>query len=373
VAVTADGEQLPYDALVLATGSRALLPPIEGIERAVPFRTRHDVRTIRGRTNGARRAVVIGGGLLGLEAARAVANRGIAVTVVHLADRLMERQLDATAGRMLERALRRQGIDVLCGRTTTSIDDDRVCLAGGETIEADLVIVAAGVVPETGLAARAGIEVGRGVLVDDSLRTNVPGIWAVGECAEHRGALVGLAAPALAMARAAGADIAGTPAAYLPGPASTRLKVAGIDLFCAGALEGHDELVALDTREGRYRREVYGDGTLTGAILLGDTTQAPALAEQLRTGVVPAENAELLICACNGVSRSTILSCGASDLEGVKRATRASTGCGGCAGAVEGLLREAAEVGFQAVQLEPAEAIEVLVRRPVEVRRAGRQ
>ena len=119
---------------MLATGSRALLPPIAGIERAIAFRTRHDVRTIRGRANGARRAVVIGGGLLGLEAARAVANRGIAVTVVHLADRLMERQLDATAGRMLERALREQGIDVLCGRTTTSIQDDRVRLAGGEEL-----------------------------------------------------------------------------------------------------------------------------------------------------------------------------------------------------------------------------------------------
>jgi NAD(P)H-nitrite reductase large subunit len=274
---------------------------------------------------------------------------------------------------MLERTLREQGIDVRCGRTTTSIHEDRVRLAGGEEIETDLVIVAAGVVPETELARRAGIEVGRGVLVDDSLRTSVPGIWAVGECAEHRGALVGLAAPALAMARAAGADIAGTPSAYLPGPASTRLKVAGVDLFCAGALEGADELVALDTRAGRYRREVYSDGRLTGAILLGDTTHAPSLTEQLRTGVVPDADADLLICACNGVSRSTILACGASDLEGVQRATRAATGCGGCAGAVEGLLREAAEVGFQAVQLEPAEAIEVLVRRPVEVRRAGRQ
>ncbi len=214
------------------------------------------MRTIRGRAHGARRAVVIGGGLLGLEAARAVANRGIAVTVVHLADRLMERQLDAAAGRMLERALRLQGIEVLCGRTTTSIHDDRVCLAGGEEIPADLVIVAAGVAPETGLAARAGLEVGRGVLVDDSLRTSAPGVWAVGECAEHRGAVVGLVAPALAMARAAGADVAGAPAAYLPGPAATRLKVAGIDLFCAGELEGDDEVVALDTRAGRYHREV---------------------------------------------------------------------------------------------------------------------
>ncbi len=241
VARTAKGE-IAYDALVLATGSRPFIPPIEGIERAISFRTRHDVRTIRGRTHGARRAVVIGGGLLGLEAARAVANRGIAVTVVHLAGQLMERQLDATAGRMLERALAAQGIDVACDAMTTAIHDDRVELSTGETIAADLVVVAAGVVPEVELARRMGVQTDRGILVDDSLRTNLPGVWAVGECAEHRGMLVGLVAPALAMARAAGADIAGAPAAYLPARTATRLKVAGIDLFCSGELDGDDEV-----------------------------------------------------------------------------------------------------------------------------------
>ena len=200
---------------------------------------------------------MIGGGLLGLEAARAVANRGIAVTVVHLGARLMERQLDATAGRMLERALRGQGIDVLCERMTTAIHDDRVELHDGEAIPADLVVIAAGVVPEVELAKRMGVQIDRGVLVDDSLRTNLPGVWAVGECAEHRGQLVGLVAPALEMARAAAADIAGSPAAYLPGPVATRLKVAGIDLFSMGELDGDDEVVALDTRAGHYRREVY--------------------------------------------------------------------------------------------------------------------
>ena len=360
VATTARGETVPYDALVLATGSRALLPPIDGIERAIPFRTRHDVRTLRGRTHGARRAVVIGGGLLGLEAARAIANRGVAVTVIHLGDRLMERQLDATAGRMLERALREQGIEVRCESMTTAIGEDRVELHSGETIAADLVIVAAGVVPEVGLATRMGLQVDRGILVDDSLRTSVPGVWAVGECAEHRGKLVGLVAPALAMARAAAADIAGTPAAYLPGPVATRLKVAGIDLYCMGELEGSDEVVALDTRAGHYRREVYRGGELVGTIVLGEPPTV-------------AGDADPLICACNGVTRRAILDCGATDLEGVRRATRASTGCGSCATAVQALLDEAAEVGFQAVQAEGEKAIEVLVRGPVEVRRAGGQ
>ncbi|WP_157591784.1 molybdopterin-dependent oxidoreductase [Solirubrobacter soli] len=359
VARTARGE-VPYDALVLATGSKPFIPPIEGIERAIAFRTRHDVRTIRGRTHGARRAVVIGGGLLGLEAARAVANRGIAVTVVHLAGQLMERQLDATAGRMLERALATQGIDVACDAMTTAIHDDRVELSTGATIAADLVIVAAGVQPETTLARTMGVQIDRGILVDDSLRTNVPGVWAVGECAEHRGVLVGLVAPALAMARAAAADIAGTPAAYLPARAATRLKVAGIDLFCSGELDGDDEVIALDTRAGHYRREVYRAGELVGTIVLGD---APAFATE--------GDADPLVCVCNGVRRSQIQAC--RDFDDVKRTTRAATGCGGCAPQVKALLAEAAEVGFQAVQAEPTETIEVLVRRPVEVRRAGRQ
>ncbi|RKQ92949.1 ferredoxin-nitrate reductase [Solirubrobacter pauli] len=350
VATLADGTQLAYDALVFATGSRPLLPPIDGIERATPFRTRHDVRTIRGRANGARRAVVIGGGLLGLEAARAIANRGIAVTVVHLADRLMERQLDATAGRMLERALRGQGIDVLCSTSTTRVLDGGVELADGTTIEAQLVVVAAGVVPEVLLAERIGLETDRGVLVDDSMRTSVPGVWAVGECAEHRGVTVGLVAPALAMARAAGADIAGQPAAYVPAPLSTKLKVAGIDLFCSGQLEGDDEAVQLDTRAGYYRREVYRGEQLVGEIVLGDPPVA--------AGAAP----DPIVCACHRVTRSEIQA---------GRPGLAGTGCGSCADQVRSIREEAAQVGFQAVQAEGAEAVEVVMRGPVEVGRAG--
>jgi ferredoxin-nitrate reductase len=243
---------------------------------------------------------------------------------------------------------------------TTAIHEDRVELSTGETIAADLVIVAAGVTPETSLARRMGVQVDRGILVDDSLRTNLPGVWAVGECAEHRGLLVGLVAPAQAMARAAAADIAGTPSAYLPRRAATRLKVAGIDLYCSGELDGEDEVVVLDTRARHYRRDVYRGDELVGSIVLGDPPRLDA-------------GGDPLVCACNGVTRTAILDSGASDLAGVKAATRASTGCGSCAGAVQALLDEAAEVGFQAVQLEPPKAIEVLVRGPVEVRRAGGQ
>jgi NAD(P)H-nitrite reductase large subunit len=243
---------------------------------------------------------------------------------------------------------------------TTRIAGDHVELHDGRRIDADLVVVAAGVVPEISLARRMGLQVDRGVLVDDSLRSSIPGVWAVGECAEHRGQLVGLVAPAKAMARAAAADIAGTPAAYLPGPVATKLKVAGVDLFCMGELEGTDEVVALDTRAGHYRREVYRGDELVGRIVLGDPPPA-------------ARDDDPLVCACNNVTRRAILDSGATDLETARRVTRAATGCGSCSSAVKALLAEAAEVGFQAVQVEGEKAIEVLVRGPVEVRRAGGQ
>ena len=246
---------------------------------------------------------------------------------------------------MLERALRGQGIDVLCNRTTTAIHDDRVELSSGEVIEAQLVIVAAGVTPEVELARRIGLEVGRGVLVDDSLRTSLPGVWAVGECAEHRGAIVGLVAPALAMARAAGADIAGKPASYIPAPVSTKLKVAGIDLFCSGELEADDEVIALDTRAGYYRREVYRGSSVGGP----DRPRRSARARGRREGPgrvrVPQRHA----------------------LADPGRADQGRDGLRLCARAVASILEEAAEVGFQAVQVEGAKAIEVIVRRPVKV------
>jgi len=233
---------------------------------------------------------------------------------------------------------------------TTAIHADRVELSTGETIPADLVIVAAGVQPEITLARAMGVQVDRGVLVDDSLRTSVPRVWAVGECAEHRGVTVGLVAPALAMARAAGADIAGQPAAYVPAPVSTKLKVAGIDLFCSGELEGDDEVVALDTRAGFYRREVYRGERLVGEIVLGDPP--------VTAGAV----ADPIVCACHRVTRSEIQA---------GRAGLAGTGCGSCADQVRSIQQEAAQVGFQAVQVEGAKAIEVVMRGPVEVRGAG--
>jgi ferredoxin-nitrate reductase len=345
----ADGARVGYDELVLAIGSAPWLPPVDGLDRANvhAFRSLADMRAIRAAAKRATTAVVVGGGLLGLEAARGLRELGVDTTVVHLADRLMELQLDPLAARVLERRIRGLGIKVRCEQRTEAITDAGVALQDGTVIAADLVVFATGIRPEVALARDAGLEVGRGVLVDDNLRASEPGVWAVGECAEHRGVTVGLVAPALQMARAAGADIAGKPASYVPGPVSTKLKVAGIDLFCAGELEADDEVVALDTRAGYYRREVYRGEQRVGQIVLGDP---PAL---------DGEVVDPVVCACLNVTKSEIQA---------GRAGKAGTGCGSCAAMVASIQAEAAEVGFQAVQTEVAEAIEVVVRRPVEVR-----
>ncbi|HEX6389795.1 MAG TPA: molybdopterin-dependent oxidoreductase, partial [Solirubrobacteraceae bacterium] len=296
----ADGEVLDYDDLVLATGSHPFVPPVPGAD--LPgvhvFRTRADARAILAAAREAKRAVVIGGGLLGLEAARALSERGVRTTVIHLVDRLMEQQLDGPAASLLQRALRDLRIGVRTNARTEAITGDgraeRIVLADGEEIEADLVVIAAGIKPAVDLAKTAGLEVERGVLVDDEMRTSVPGIRAVGECAEHRGNVYGLWAPLLEQARALGASLADRPAAFLGATPATTLKVAGIDLFCCGRVTAgprDEEVLALDTRRCRYRRLLVSeDGRLAGAILLGDLRDARALRELLDSNdEVPSE------------------------------------------------------------------------------------
>jgi ferredoxin-nitrate reductase len=364
----ADGDVLAYDDLVLATGSRPFVPPVPGADlpHVRTFRSRADARAILAAAATARRAVVIGGGLLGLEAARGLRQQGLHTTVVHLADRLMELQLDGPAASLLERALRDVGVRTRTGARTEAITAEGVVLAGGETVPADLVVIAAGIRPETDLAATAGLEVGRGVLVDDELRTSVPGVRAVGECAEHRGTVYGLWAPLQAQCRALGASLAGRPAAFLGAPAATTLKVAGIELFCCGRVtagERDEEVLALDSRRGRYRRLlVDADGRLAGAILLGDLRDAKRLRELLADrepvpddlldalasgpGEAPDDGDPAVnVCSCQGVSRGAILHAirdrGLTTVAQVSEHTRAATGCGGCRPEVEALLARA--------------------------------
>ncbi|HET8813358.1 MAG TPA: molybdopterin-dependent oxidoreductase [Solirubrobacterales bacterium] len=351
-----------YDALVVATGSRPFVPPISGVDdpRVLAFRTTADVRAIESAAGGARRAAVIGGGLLGLEAAAGLRRHELQVTVVEAAPHLMPQQLDPAAAAMLAKALEGLGIRSVCGVSAERCGADGVTLRGGEEIEADMTVVAAGVRPETSLAREAGIEVGRGVLVDGEMRTSAPSVWAVGECAEHDGTVYGLWAPVAAQARVAGASVAGDAAVFQREVPATNLKVAGVSLFAGGADgEEGDELVWIDGRRGVYRRLVLEGDRLAAATLLGDVSGARELSSLLRSGEAAPE--ELLappggataprapepadlICSCNAVNRGQIeAAIGARDLRSVAevgRETRAGTGCGSCQSEIEAILRE---------------------------------
>jgi nitrite reductase (NADH) large subunit len=286
--VTVDGGQrLPYDKLLLATGSRPLAPPIPGL--ALPgvraFRDIADIEAMTAAAAGAhRRAVVIGGGLLGLEAAWGLKRRGMSVAVVHLMPTLMERQLDAAAAALLQRDLAARGIDFHCNAQTEEILGDNhaqgVVLADGREIAADLVVLAIGIRPNIELARAAGLDVNRGILVGDDMATSDRDIHAVGECIEHNGQVFGLVAPIWEQARVCGARLAGDDrAVYLPQPVFTSLKITGVDVFSAGALaaldDGDDEITLHDAGRGLYRKIVLRDGRIVGTVLYGGAADGP--------------------------------------------------------------------------------------------------
>jgi ferredoxin-nitrate reductase len=361
------GGRHPYDALVLATGSRPFVPPVPGVDlpHVDSFRTWRDADALAATPPGTR-AVVVGGGLLGLEAAAGLHARGVRVTVVELAGHLMSQQLDPGAAAILHRRLEAQGIACLVGHSAARIERDHVVLDNGAELVAERVVVAAGVRAETALARAAGLECGRGIVVDDELRTSAPAVWAVGECAEHRGTVYGLWAPLADQARVAGAGIAGDPAAFRGTTTATTLKVSGVDVYAGGASaaaarEGCDEIVLSDTRRGIYSRLVLDGDRLTAAALVGDASVARRLTELLRSGsevpsellgpgassgsAAAADPAETL-CSCNAVTvgevQAAIRRDGLSTVSQVGLRTRATTGCGGCAGDVQQLLDAAA-------------------------------
>lgn len=295
---------VPFDTLVLATGSEPIRLPLPGIELpgVLTFRTQDDVAAMLARTGGSLRAVVIGGGLLGLEAAYGLAKAGAAVTVVHLMDRLMERQLDGRAGEILKDALEARGIEVLLETESAAIEGkDKVeglRLADGRVLPADLIVMAAGIRPRTELAQVAGVAVARGILVDDRLRTNVPNIYALGECAEHRGVCYGLVEPAYEQARVLAQHLAGTKAAYEGSLLATNLKVSGVDVFSAGDFLGGadcEPILFADPEHGVYRKIIVKDERVAGAVLLGDTTDALWYLALMRSGTSIAAMREDLV------------------------------------------------------------------------------
>jgi assimilatory nitrate reductase electron transfer subunit len=378
------GSDVSYDELVLATGSRAWLPPIDGMAdpNVVTFRDLADCERIIDLACPGARFAVLGGGLLGCEAARGLAGRGVDVTLVHPKPHLMERQLDGGAGEVLAGTLRRLGIDVLLGRTAVAWEAGAglrcagSAIPGGELVTADALVVAAGVRAETGIAAEAGIAVDRGVLVDDRLGTSDARIHAIGDCAQHSGAAAGLVQPGWEQAGVL-ADLltAEDPGARYRGtPPVTRLKARDVDLATVGepgALDGTraEVLRFADPVGGRYASlALHGDRVVGGA-MIGLPDAAASMIQFFDTGMpAPADRLGLLlgralpgapetadpghlpasavVCRCNTVTKGALVAAwraGATDVPALSRATRAGTGCGSCGDTVRGICAWLAE------------------------------
>jgi nitrite reductase (NADH) large subunit len=290
----ADGSSLRYSKLVLATGSSPirLSKPGMCLPGVFTFRDFADVDALKNAAQAGSRAVVIGGGLLGIEAAYGLARSGVRARLVHLVDRLMERQLDARSGALLRQAIEAAGIEVLLEADTARIvGTDRasgVELADGRMLEADFVVCAVGIRPQARLARDAGLVVERGIVVDDRLTTSDSRISAIGECVEHRGIVYGLVEPAYEQAKVLARALAGdTSARYIGSAIATKLKVSGVNVFSAGEFEDGpaSEIITLeDEGEGTYRKLVVRDGRLVGAVLVGDTADAPWYLDLLRSG-----------------------------------------------------------------------------------------
>jgi nitrite reductase (NADH) large subunit len=371
-----DGSVTPYDVLLLATGSNAFMPPIQGLDKdgVFAFRTLDDTRALLERSRQGTKAVVIGGGLLGLEAARGLQVQGCDVTVVHLMSTLMERQLDPDGGQYLLGKMEDLGVKVLLGRTTTAIlgngHVEGVALSDDSIVEADVVVVAAGIRPNVELAHKAGIAVNRGVLVNDYMETSADDIFAVGECVEHAGVCYGLVAPLFEQGKVLAATMTGNRGPTYTGTVqAAKLKIMGVDVFSAGDWsEQNAEPVRYEDRAlGVYKKLTVRDGKLAGVILVGDVSDSHRYMDWLRTSAdltsqrkhllfpPPSADAGLdvaamadsaTICGCVGVTKGTIIEAihekGVNTMSQLKECTRASTSCGSCTSLCQDLLRAVA-------------------------------
>jgi nitrite reductase (NADH) large subunit len=380
-----DGTGTPYDKLIIATGSRAFVPPIPGIHRpgrgyhqgVFPFRTLDDTRNMIRYAREHERAVVIGGGLLGLEAARGLQNHLSHVTLVHADGHLMNTQLDAQAGAILQCSVEKLGIEVVTSAITTEILGNHsvtgVKLKDGRTIPCDVVVVAAGIRANSHVAETSGLVVERGIVVDDQMRCqDEPDIYAVGECAQHRGETYGLVAPLWDQARVLADHITGRDpdAAYHGSRVATKLKVAGVDVAAMGLKEPErdddETLVFSEPKKGVYKSVIIRGGRLVGATLVGDVKKVAFLMQAFDRGLaLPEERVELMfdlggppaevsaaeladdaqVCNCNGVTKGTIAACvhdGCKTVSGVMDKTRAGKGCGTCKGLVTQIVDWAA-------------------------------
>ncbi|MBS7660367.1 NAD(P)/FAD-dependent oxidoreductase [Pseudomonas lalucatii] len=378
--VADDGSEAEYDRLLIATGSNPFILPIPGkdLDGVIGYRDIADTQMMMETAKTHKHAVVIGGGLLGLEAANGLKLRGMDVTVVHIGDWLLERQLDRTAGDLLQKSLEDRGLKFLLPKHTAELLDNgegRVCAVkfkDGEVIPADLVVMAAGIRPNTELAEKAGIACNRGILVDDTLQTFDPRVYAIGECASHRGIAYGLVAPLFEQAKVCANHLAQLGfSRYQGSVTSTKLKVTGIDLFSAGEFmgaEGTETITLSDPIGGVYKKLVIKDDVLVGACLYGDTADGGWYFRQIREnhnvgeirdhlmfgegaiGDVGHQGADktanmpdsMEVCGCNGVCKGSIVRAiqenGLFSVDEVKKHTKAASSCGSCAGLVEQIL-----------------------------------
>ncbi len=368
--------EVPYDKLVVATGSAPFIIPVQGkdLPGVITYRDLDDTNAMISAAAKGGKAVVIGGGLLGLEAAAGLVERGMDVTVLHLMGHLMERQLDENAGFLLRRDLQDKGVKVICQASTAAIlgetEVEAVLLEDKTVLEADLVVMAVGIRPETRLATDAGLDVARGIEVNAQLQTSDPDVFAVGECVEFDGLLFGLVAPLYDQAKVVAKSLLGHDDAFVAKELATKLKVTGCDLFSAGDFaegDGREDIVFRDPARGVYRRLVIEDDLLVGAVMYGDTadsnwffglirdkTDISEMRDTLIFGpayqggtpldplaAVAALPRDAEICGCNGICKGQIedaIAAGASDLGAIKATTKASASCGTCTGLVEQVL-----------------------------------
>lgn len=376
--ITVDGTEAEYDRLLIATGSNPFIIPVPGhdLKGVLAFRDIADVDTMLEAAKEHRHAVVIGGGLLGLEAANGLMKQGMKVTVLHLMDTLMERQLDGIAGKMLKKELEARGISFEMKASTREIIGKKraqgVILEDGREITADLVVMAVGIRPDVQLVKDAGIFAERGVVVNDTMQTYDPRVYAVGECVQHRGEVYGLVAPLFEQAKVCANHLAQLGYARYEGSmVSTKLKVTGIDLFSAGDFTGDEdteEVVMQDATGGVYKKIVLKDNKIQGAVLYGETIDGAWYFQLMRDGTdisdmrnhilygqahlgdaghggadaVAAMSDDMEICGCNGVCKGDIVSAitskGLFTLDDIRAHTKASSSCGSCTGLVEQLL-----------------------------------
>jgi assimilatory nitrate reductase electron transfer subunit len=376
----ADGTATPYDVLVLATGSTAIVPAVHGIagpdgrllDGVHVFRTVDDCTAIRSAVTRSAKAVVVGGGLLGLEAARGLLGHGLQVDIVHGTDHLMDAQLDPTAGEVLRRAVTALGVGVHLGSFAAGVTGGRrvtgVRLGDGRQVEGDLVVLACGVRPQVELARSAALSVERGILVDDRLTTDDPHVFALGECAQHRGEVYGLVAPAWEQAAVLAGVLTGESSTYTGSRLVTRLKAMDLEVAAMGetapepadSRDGLEVLTFADPARLVYKKLVVRDGVVTGAVLLGDLATAGAVTQAFdRATALPTDRLHLLfaglggtapaadpaalpdeaiVCTCNQVTAGELRACGCRTVQDAAAATRATTGCGGCSSLVAGLL-----------------------------------